>query len=75
MPTIWCKNGDKFKSCVNFETPYISENALQIKIIENCEDINNERLMRKIENCEDINNEKLMGKILQKKKYKEYNEG
>ena len=29
-------------------TSYISENTLQIKIIENCEDINNERLMRKI---------------------------
>ena len=60
MPTTWCKNGGKFKSCVKFGLPYISENALQIKIIENCEDINNERLMRK---------------ILQKKKYKEYNKG
>ena len=57
MPTIWCKNGGKFKFCINFETPYISSgNVLQI--IENCEDINNERLMRKIENCEDINNNK-----------------
>ena len=57
MPTTWCKNGGKFKSCVNFGTLCISdENALQIKIIENCEDINNERLMGKILQKKNIKN-------------------